>query len=217
MVVGSADDGVVGGLVDVPSAAVAAPRCRLAHQFGTAVAVEIVDEKQRHREKENPEIERSEPHHLIRRIHQLQKNRSDHLAEHTDDQSADRSECDTRVHRLIDFLSLSASDQTRDRDRAPEGKTGEQADQKIDQRRVAPHRRHRGRAVEPPDHREIRGIEQLLQNTGRRDRNREPKNLSGERPVQHIYFSFFTHGLRHLRVFFSSYPDWTRRQAPCPS
>ena len=47
VVVGSADDGVVGGLVDVPPTAVAAPRCRLAHQFGTSVTVEIVDEKLR--------------------------------------------------------------------------------------------------------------------------------------------------------------------------
>ena len=59
-----------------------------------------------------------------------------------------------------------------DDDIAPQGYPNKKIDQQSDDRRVASHCRHRRLAGKLPDYRQIRRVEQLLQNSrrGKRDR-----------------------------------------------
>ena len=71
------------------------------------------------------------------------------------------------------------------------GNAHEQVYQQIDDERIRPDGRQGLVACELPYHGDVGSVEQLLQNTRRRERNSEPQNFSSERAVQHIHICFY--------------------------
>ena len=91
--------------------------------------------------------------------------------------TADQCNNYRRVYSCGNLILPPASDQAGDDDIGAQGNAYEQIDQQSDDRRVAADRSHRLFADELADDRHVRRIEQLLQDAGKRKRQRKEKDL----------------------------------------
>ena len=148
----------------------------------------IIQKNDRHACKINPQIQHCQPHDIIRCPHQAQNRTGQQNAGCRQKDAQHEGQRNHRVNRIADPLPVPRADLGRNQNSRTDGQSDKDAHQKIDHRSIAAHGRHCLCTGEPTHHGQVRRVEHLLQHTAGSQRQCEPDDLSGQRPVGHIYF-----------------------------
>ena len=175
--------------------------------------LKVVEQDHRHAEQINTQIQKRVGEHVVRHVQDTEQRRGDELAEQCDGCAAEYRKYDRRMHGALDRLVVPATDGGSDNDIRAERDANEEIDDEADDRSVRAHRRDRHRARiarEVADDRDVRGVEQLLQDRRGGDRQGEERQLIPDGAVQHVDLVFsdrFFHNRFQFLLFY-----WTEHQ-----
>ena len=151
--------------------------------------LEVIEQYGGHTQQIDAQIAQGEGQHVLRHVQRPQERPGGQLAQQGHQNAADDGHEHRRMYRAVDGPAVLLADGVGDDHICPQGDAHKQVDDQADHRAVGPHCRHGGGAEfagEVAHHRQVRGVEQLLQHC----RGRHGQGISGQLvpdgTVQHI-------------------------------
>ena len=155
--------------------------------------LEVIQQDHGHAQQIDPQIQQRQREHVVRHLQQAQQRRRRQLAERGHEHAAQQRHEDRREDGLLHGVFIALPDGVRDDDVRAERDADEEVHQQADDRAVRAHGgygRRPLRAGEVADDRDVRGVEELLQNRRRRHREGEQRNLVPDGAMEHVKLPF---------------------------
>ena len=159
----------------------------------------VIEEDDRQSDEVNAQVEHRTGKNLRRDREKAQERVDDQLPQEHEKETAQNGQQDGGVHGIVDAFLIPRADASCDHHVGAQRNAGEQIDQEAYHRAVAADGRHGGGAGKAPHHGDIRGIEQLLENSRSGQRKGHHQDFISQRAVQHVNFMSFHSNQSQIR------------------